>query len=120
MPKSDRSRLLHMREAAAEAVSYAAGRGLADLEADRMRALALTRCVEIIGEAASSVSSEYKVAHPELPWRIMAAMRNRLIHAYFDVDLKVVLATAHQDLPPLIALLDQLLLDVPDPPTQTD
>ncbi len=82
-----------------------------------MRALALTRCIEIIGEAASSVFPEYKAAHPELPWKVMAAMRNRLIHAYFEVDLKVVLATAHQDLPPLIALLDQLLADLPELPT---
>lgn len=118
MPKSDRSRLLHMREAGAEAISYAAHRSVSDLEADRMRALALTRCIEIIGEAASSVSPEYKAAHPELPWKVMTAMRNRLIHAYFEVDLKVILATAHHDLPPLVALLDQLLADVSEPPGQ--
>ena len=56
-----------MREAAVEAVSYAVGQGVLDLEADRMRALALTRCIEIIGEAASSVSPEYKADHSEMP-----------------------------------------------------
>ena len=83
-----------------------------------MRALALTRCIEIIGEAASSVSPEYKAAHSELPWKAMSAMRNRLIHAYFEVDLKVVLDTVHQDLPPLIVFLDQLLAEVSEPPAQ--
>ncbi len=114
MPKRDSVRLRHMREAAAEAISYAAGRGVSDLEADRMRALALTRCIEIIGEAAASVSPEYKMAHPELPWKVMAAMRNRLIHAYFEVDLKILLDTAQQDLAPLVASLDGLLADAPE------
>ena len=48
----------------------------------------------------------------------MSAMRNRLIQAYFEVDLKVVLDTVHQDLPPLIVFLDQLLAEVSEPPAQ--
>lgn len=118
MPKNDLSRLRHMQEAAAEAIAYAKGKNILDLEADRMRALALTRCIEIIGEAAASVSAEYKANHPELPWKVMAAMRNRLIHAYFEVDLKVVLDTAHHDLPPLVGLLDSLIAELPEPPSE--
>ena len=64
-----------------------------------MRALALTRCIEIIGEAAAFVSSEYKTTHP----------------CVLQVDLKVVLDTAHQALAPLVATLDQLMADVPEP-----
>jgi hypothetical protein len=50
-------------------------------------------------------------AHPEIPWVVIVAMRNRLIHAYFDVDLDRVWDTVVDDLPPLIARLDRFCLD---------
>ena len=74
-----------------------------------MRALAITRLLEIIGEAATTMSPELKATHPEIPWRIMAATRNRLIHAYFNVNLQIVLNTIQADLPPLITSLEALL-----------
>jgi len=74
-----------------------------------MRSLALVRCLEIIGEAAATISPEFKASHPHIPWRIMANMRNRLIHAYFSVNLSIVLETSQQDLPPLIADLTAIL-----------
>ena len=114
MPKADSVRLLHIREAANEAIDFATEQTVEMLEQDRMRALALTRCLEIIGEAAVSVSTEYKTAHPEIPWKVMAAMRNRLIHAYFRVDLKIVLDTVQIDLPPLIVTLEALLRKASD------
>ena len=76
-----------------------------------MRALAITRLLEIIGEAATTMSPELKAAHPEIPWRIMAATRNRLIHTDFNVDLQIVLDTTQSDLPPLLLKLDVLLRD---------
>jgi len=109
MHKADEIRLQHMRDAAREAVAFAAGKTHTDMEGDRMRALALVRCLEIIGEAAGTVSPELKAALPHIPWREMTAMRNRLIHAYFSVDLNLVLDTAHSDLPPLIAALNTAL-----------
>lgn len=119
MPKNDRVRLRHILDAAREAVEFAAGKTPADLATDRMRTLALTRCFEIIGEAAAAVSAETRDAHPQIPWRILIAMRNRLIHAYFDVNLMVVLDTAHHDLPPLIVSLETLLAGASFPPPET-
>jgi uncharacterized protein with HEPN domain len=49
--------------------------------------LALTRCIEVIGEAAARVSGELKASHPEVPWADIIGMRNRLVHAYFEIDL---------------------------------
>ena len=109
MRKDDRVRLRHILDAAQEAVEFAAGKTPAELTTDRMRALALTRCFEIIGEAAVSLSAETKASQSQVPWRLLVAMRNRLIHAYFDVDLTVLLDTAHQDLPPLIAEVEAIL-----------
>jgi uncharacterized protein with HEPN domain len=105
----DPTRLRHMLDSAREAVGFADGRSRADLDTDRMLQHALVGCVEIVGEAASQVSSEFREQHPEVAWREAASMRNRLIHAYFDVSLDIVWSTVTQDLPPLIAQLEQIL-----------
>jgi uncharacterized protein with HEPN domain len=111
MTPEDGVRVRHMADAAREAVAFAQGQTLESVQGDRMRALAMTRLFEIIGEAATTMSAELKAAHTQIPWRVMAGMRNRLIHAYFDVDLAVVLNTAQMDLPLLIPTLDALLKD---------
>jgi uncharacterized protein with HEPN domain len=107
--EEDLIRLHHMLEAAQAAVSYAAGHGRGDLEADGMLAHALTRCLEIIGEAATQVTSSLRAKHPQIPWRDMTSMRNRLIHAYFDVNLNILWRTVTEDLPPLIANIERIL-----------
>ena len=70
-----------------------------------MLLLALVKCIEIIGEAASRVTRETRDALSGIPWQDIVGMRNRLIHAYFDVDHDRVWDTIQQDLPPLVAAL---------------
>ncbi len=111
MSESDLVRLRHMRDAAREAVDFGAGRKPNDLARDRVLTLALVRCIEIIGEAASRVSDTVRSQHPEVPWAEIIGMRNRLVHAYFDVDLERVRDTLALDLPPLIVQLEQILAD---------
>ncbi len=98
----DATRLHHILDSARTAVRFAAGHTGDDLLTDDMLFLALTRLLEIIGEAAAGVSAEFKSAHPEVPWRQMSAMRNRLIHGYFDVNRRLVWETVTSDLPPVI------------------
>ncbi len=95
-----------MLDAAREAMSFAAGRSRGDLERDRMLVLAIVKDVEIIGEAAARVSPAMQASHPEIPWAQIIATRNRLIHAYFDVDLQVVWDTVTDDVPQLVRLLE--------------
>ena len=64
------------------------------------------------GEAAGRVSSQYKASQARFPWAQMAGLRNRLAHAYFDVNLEVLVDIVAKDLPPLIAQLEQLVPDV--------
>src|SRR5689334_11299220 len=109
MIPADRVRLRHMLEAAREAVSFTTGAGRADLDADRMRTLALVKAIEIVGEAAGKVTPETRQELPSLPWQQAISMRNRLIHGYFDIDLDVVWATATMELPRLIADLEATL-----------
>lgn len=105
----DDVRLKHMLQYAREAVELVAGKTRDDLKADRMLQLALTRLLEIVGEAATRVTPERQNQHPEIPWRIIAGMRNRLIHGYDAVDLDVLWNTVTDDLPPLIAQIEAVL-----------
>jgi len=98
-----------MREAVTLALEMAAGRTRADLSGNPMLAMALTRCLEILGEAASKLSAEARIRFPELPWARMVSMRNHLVHAYFDVDLDIVWTTVVDDLPGLLPRLDSTL-----------
>ena len=66
-------------------------------------------CLEIIGEAASRLTAETRTQHSALPYVEMITMRNRLIHAYFDIDLDILWTTVSEDLPPLLASLDIIL-----------
>ncbi len=109
LPRPDVVRLRHMLEAAQEAAAFARNRTRQDLYGDRMLSFALVHAIEIIGEAASKVSPEGRSACPSLPWASIIGMRNRLIHAYFDVDLDRVWETIADDLPPLIAALEAVL-----------
>ena len=69
----------------------------------------LLRELEIIGEAANSIPATFRKKYPEIPWKQMIAMRNRLIHAYFDVDHDIVWITTNDYLPVLIQRLELLL-----------
>ena len=109
MHVSDAVRLRHMLDAAREAVAFATGRSRDDLLRDRVLTLALLKCIEIVGEAASKISPELRSLHPEIPWADIVGMRNRLIHVYFDVDPDRLCDTITGDLPPLIATLERVL-----------
>ena len=109
MRNNDGVRLGHMLDAAREAVEFSQNRSREDLDRDRMLCLSLVHLLEIVGEAARGVSAEFRAAHPEIPWRSIAGMRDRLVHGYFDVNLDIVWQTVRQDLPPLVEQLQQHL-----------
>ncbi len=117
MPKfsikpEDRVRLRHMLDAALEIQQYTQSSTREDLDRDRKLIHSLVRPLEIIGEAASQVSKELREGVPEIPWPVIIGMRNRLIHAYFSVNLDIVWRTSKDDIPPLITELKRLLGDV--------
>ena len=109
MLKPDIVRLQHMVDAANEALSFIADKSKSDLETDRTLALALVKSIEIFGEAASKVSQEPPSQFPKVPWANIIAMRNRLIHSYFDVNLDIVWQTVTEELPPVTAQILKLL-----------
>ncbi len=105
MSPDDRWRIHHMIDAAEQALAFVQGRTRADLESDAMLRMALTRAVEIVGEAASQVSEVGRSELASLPWQQIIGMRNRLVHAYFDVNQNILWDTVQLALP---ALLDPL------------
>ena len=104
-PPDDLIRLQHLRDAADKAIAFSEGRDRAALDTDEMLRLALTKLVEIVGEAAKQVSPATQGEFPDVPWSEAAKMRDRLVHHYFDIDLDVLWITIQDDLPALLALL---------------
>lgn len=113
MNPADRIRLQHMLEAARIGVKLTQGEARASLDQDDKLQLALTRAVEIVGEAASKVSPETRAIYPQLPWSGMIGMHNILIHAYFSIDLDTLWDTATTNLPLLIIQLETILTSSP-------
>ncbi len=104
-----RVRLRHMLDYAREALVLSRGKARADLDTDRMLNLALTRLLEMIGEAANQVPRERQADYPEIPWPQIISLRNRLIHGYDLVDFDILWQIVTTDLPPLIAVLDKIV-----------
>jgi len=109
MSRNDEVRIRHILDAAREAVRFVQRRLKTDLDTDRQLNLSLVRLLEVIGEAARGISTEFRQAHSEVAWNKMIGMRDRLIHGYFDINLDVVWQTVTEDLPPLIAQLEKIV-----------
>jgi hypothetical protein len=105
--------LRHIEEAITRIASYILEIDDAHgLECDDRTQAAVIRYIEIIGEAANRIykaAPEFVADHPALPWREMRAMRNRMIHNYFDVNIDLLWGTVKEDLPKLKLLIEELL-----------
>lgn len=69
---------------------------------------AVIREFQVLGDAARLISEAAQNAHPTIPWRVIAGMRNRLVHAYFDIRLEAVWDTIQNDIPPLLTTLEAI------------
>lgn len=104
-----------MRDEAREGAEFARTHDRADL--DRWRWLGLVKSIEVIGEAATRLTPDFRQRHPEIAWTRIMGMRHRLVHDYDQINYDIVWETATRDLPPLAADLDRILAAWPDPPT---
>ncbi|MCM3847921.1 DUF86 domain-containing protein [Pseudonocardia sp. DR1-2] len=102
--RRDRERIADMLEAA-EKIRVRVARGRARFDADEDVQIVLTHLIQVLGEAAARVSPELAAAHPHLPWRALAGMRNRVVHEYLEIDLEILWAAASQEVPALAVQL---------------
>ena len=105
----DKARLKHMLDAALDAREFLGKATFEELQRDRKLGNAIVRSLEIIGEAAANVTKTMQAKYLEIEWTVIIGMRNRLIHAYFDINYHIVWQTVKENLPPLIEQLQSIL-----------
>jgi uncharacterized protein with HEPN domain len=111
MGPEDLIRIRHILDAVKEALAFSMDKFRDDLDNNRMLTLAIIKELEIIGEAASKITPEFKASQPHIPWLDIVGMRNRLTHGYFDVDLDLVWTTLQEDLPLILEQLEIMVVD---------
>lgn len=97
---------------AEKVLSYTEGMDRTTFVASEITYDAVLRNLELIGEAATRVPDEVREVHPEIPWRMIIATRNRLIHAYLGIDDDIIWSIVHNDIPSLLAALKRLKQDL--------
>lgn len=100
--------LAHIREAAQDALVFVEGLQIEEFLEDKRTQQAVIMSLVILGEASTKVMDKYPefaAAHPDVPWRSMRTMRNRIAHGYFDINLEIVWQTVKSALPDLLGVL---------------
>jgi len=105
----DHVRLQHMLDAALDAIEFLGETTFEELQSDRKLGNSIVRSLEIIGEAAANVTKATQAKYSKIEWAVIIGMRNRLIHAYFDINYHIVWQTVKENLPPLIKQLQSIL-----------
>ncbi len=78
---------------------------------DPKTVIAVTKCIEVVGEATKHIPDSFKTKYQEIPWRDMAGMRDKLVHGYFTVDLEIVWHTVTDEFPQILPLIEKALID---------
>jgi len=98
----DQVRLQHIIDSAREALGHISTIDRSAFEGNRLLQHGIVRCIEVIGESSVRLSKSLRDANPQIPWAAIIGMRNRIVHAYFDIDIDLVWKTATEDLPALL------------------
>lgn len=100
--------LSDMIEFAGKVLTYTKGLDQAEFVENELTYDATLRNLELIGEAATHIPDEVRNAHPEIPWRMIIATRNRLIHGYLGIDEDTLWSIIQDDVPELLPVLEAL------------
>ena len=107
-PRGWQDRIQDILEAISEIQSFTEGMDYETFKDDDKSIRAVEMNFIIIGEAATQIPDEIEEKYPDIPWSLMRAMRNRIVHVCFNVDEKLMWDTVQNDLPPLISELEKL------------
>ena len=108
-PRGWYERVQDILDAIAEIQVFTRGMDFDAFRADAKTVKAVELDFIVIGEAANQIPAEIEALHPQVPWSLMRAMRNRLVHVYFSVDERLLWETVQNDLPALVPALQSLL-----------
>jgi uncharacterized protein with HEPN domain len=109
MPKRDPDLLVEdILEALRKISGYTEGMGQEEFRRDPKTVDAVVKNLEILGEATRQLPEDFILQYPDVPWRQIAGLRNRIVHEYFAVDLEIVWQVIQKDLPKLEEQLEKL------------
>ena len=111
MWRDPRDAVLDMSTACDEIIQFTQGVERGSFTQDTLRLRALERCLSILGEAAKRVNEDFRSAHPEVPWKDIAGMRDVLVHDYFGIDLALLEQVVFEEIPKLQEILGRLLVN---------
>lgn len=97
-----------------DAEEFIQGMSYEQFVADKKTANAVLRSIEVIGEATKNVPDNVRAQYPQVPWKEMAGMRDKVIHSYFDVDKEIVWLVVKERIPALRPFVEQILRDLED------
>lgn len=112
MKRSYKDYIMDMIEAIEKIENFSQGMRFEDFERDDKTSFAVIRALEIIGEAAAKIPAVVQERYNQIPWKIIASMRHKLIHEYFGVNLKVVWETITKDIPKVKPLLKSIIVEM--------
>ena len=108
-PRDWQERIRDILEAITEIQNFTDGMDFDTFREDARTVRAVEMNFIVIGESANQIPAAVEEKYPDIPWNLMRAMRNRIVHVYFRMDEKLLWDTVHNDLPPLIPLLERML-----------
>jgi len=110
--RKDKAYLQHILDAISDIETFTKSVSKEEFSENREKQYAVLRALEIIGEATKNLSSELKGNYPEIPWKDIAGMRDKLIHKYFSVNLELVWETIKNNLPQLKKQITEILKEI--------
>jgi uncharacterized protein with HEPN domain len=107
-----RDYLNDMVESIEDIWSFTKGMSIEDLEGDKKTLYAVIRCLEITGEAVKKIPKNVREKYPDIPWKEIGGIRDKLIHEYFGVDIEIIWNTILSDLSPLKKSIERIITDL--------
>lgn len=98
-------------ESCEDILSFTQGMSYPDFAADKKTINAVVRSLEVIGEATKKLPASFRDKFPNIPWKQMAGMRDKLIHEYFGIDKQMVWQAIERHIPYILPLIKKIAID---------